>query len=481
MVAKELRITAKGLLHAILVIAVLAGGCGRAPEEPAQGDRLPGERTPADIRPSELAPSPDSSIRATRSGDRVLIGPLVSDSRSPEFFWSPGGRWVAFTDGEGNLWRVAPDGADLKLLLRPRERVFEGHPEQGMVLPLAWRGEERLLVGVVGYPGAGDTEFTVASIDLESGRAERHGSIPTGMYRGHPKWWKVSSDQRYVTLHVHGVKPDYNGLVSITELWIVDVEASQARRLVTDLPSWDGLYSVYFSPDGQKVAYPRESGSGMRLFVLDVAQGIEAEIPVDTVFVDRVVWSRDGRYLAYAIGVEGRYQRYDDMDWSTLLGTFVQVATADGAPVGRLEVEGRYVMAGPYWLPEGRLLVSEASLGKRSDGPDPATGNTEMIVTDRWWAAQPPGWKLTPLTAADQAALETPPPPQEEDWPMSRGEHPSYQAEFSFESGSSPPYSPVYTLTISPKHSPPSMPKGEAASDRIILRTSQGNITLHLP
>lgn len=196
--------------------------------------------------------------------------------------------------------------------------------------------------------------------------------------------------------------------------------SNQVKVLAHDIPASDGMHWVTWSPDGTRAVYPRLAGNGRaRVNIMDITSGKEVATDVTTPFLDHSAWSPDSRLLAVKVGVDGRHERADHVDDSTLLATYVQVLDATGGLVARFEVPGKF-LTGLRWLDGERLAFVEGRKGP----PDPY-GNGDTVVQGRAWVGEV-GKGVREPTPAESAALRRPPP--EREFPLPRGRGSGFEA-----------------------------------------------------
>ncbi len=122
-------------------------------------------------------------------------------------------------------------------------------------------------------------------------------------------------------------------------LWLLDPADGEAHRISTG----DGLdFRPAFSPDGEQVAFVRDTGSDTSIWILELDSGAEREV-VSTGAIDLdPSFAPDGQSLCYSSAVAG------DLDlWRLDLGTGEQV---------RITPEPGLALR-PLPHPDGRHLV----------------------------------------------------------------------------------------------------------------------------
>ena len=112
------------------------------------------------------------------------------------------------------------------------------------------------------------------------------------------------------------------------------------REVVGNFPGMS--FAPRFSPDGQSVIMSLQEGSNSNLFVMDLRSKATTRL-TDTPAIDTSpCYSPDGRQIAFASDRGGSQQIY--------------VMTSDGANIHRISFgQGRY--ATPVWSPRGDLIA----------------------------------------------------------------------------------------------------------------------------
>lgn len=85
------------------------------------------------------------------------------------------------------------------------------------------------------------------------------------------------------------------------ELWVVDADGSDARRLAT-VPE-GGVADLAWSPNGQTFAWTAGAYEGRSLFLMPAALGGPRAVETNA---ETPVWSADGERLAFVVDREGR-------------------------------------------------------------------------------------------------------------------------------------------------------------------------------
>jgi dipeptidyl aminopeptidase/acylaminoacyl peptidase len=215
--------------------------------------------------------------------ERVQLTPAAADTARPR--WSPDGRYLAFL--------ATPAGSD-----------------KAQIMLLARRGgDARQLTSVSGDIGTYAWAPDGAQIVLTLSEGEGAGPKPIVIDAIH---FKQDGD-------------GYLGAGSKHHLSVVDL-ASKGVRKLTDDPAFDDELPAW-SPDGRSIAFTRTHENGADqdgredIDVVEVGAAVPANSDDKTAAVRRVVrlfapntqrlmWSPDGRWIAYCQGLEPRLNAY---------------------------------------------------------------------------------------------------------------------------------------------------------------------------
>ncbi len=178
-------------------------------------------------------------------------------------------------------------------------------------------------------------------------------------------------------------------------LWIMDIATREARRVtrgasIDARPTW--------SPDGQTIAFMRDSGRDTGLWLLDVANGRE-RVLVDTSTIELdPVFSLDGKSVYYSSAEAG------DLDiWRIDLasGAKTRLTTAKGQ-----EINSQPVTGGLVYVSESTLLSDTVEMLSFADGSTKVL-RREGLSPQLRISASPDGrsFALTPLAGDDRTQL----------------------------------------------------------------------------
>ena len=132
------------------------------------------------------------------------------------------------------------------------------------------------------------------------------------------------------------------------DIYVVNVDGTDLRRLTDNGPDWDTFPS--FSPDGSKILFRRlfrvRSGeqvlTNSEIFVMNSDGTGVVNLSRNAWFDGWPSWSPDGRRIAFSSNRSDPYQIY--------------VMNADGSGAVRV-VESPYTDVRPQWLPDGLGLI----------------------------------------------------------------------------------------------------------------------------
>jgi TolB protein len=136
------------------------------------------------------------------------------------------------------------------------------------------------------------------------------------------------------------------GLVDNCDLWISDIDGTDARRIVSDRglqvnPAW--------SPDGEKLAYVSSyEPSDREIWVIDVDRKDRKRLTVNVYFDVEPCWSPDGNNIAFSSNRSGNFE--------------IWVMDADGKNQKQVthhpDFDGQ-----PAWSPDGNEIVFVSNRG----------------------------------------------------------------------------------------------------------------------
>jgi Tol biopolymer transport system component len=138
-----------------------------------------------------------------------------------------------------------------------------------------------------------------------------------------------------------------NGLKSVFDIWVMDIEGRNQRRLTMSNPveSGNGAGFPAWSPDGRRLAYTSPAGGIVRLFTMNV-DGTQQQQVAGTDGGFAPAWSPDGRRLVFFrnTAADGAVTI-----WTADLGT----GSVAQVPVNPTETGG----AVPSWSTDGQHLL----------------------------------------------------------------------------------------------------------------------------
>lgn len=346
------------------VPAVTAGTEG---VPPAGGNLEPGAAEEGTAKNAEggepeapAAPSLPPGVKISREEEHTTIGPFFGIL--PELAWSPDGRYLAIygeTAGYG-LWVWDKEEEELRRMVQLIDRSGAGATA---VTFLGWRGDgQALMYAVDGVqpegPHLGERGVTVRAVALD-GTSQEVAWLPGGLdlIRG----FHFNPESGMLLVH-RG--PD---------LWRVDTAGRRVERLKDTLPTWDGFFSLVFSPTGEVVAYPQDLPGQHGLVLLNVADGSEVVVGPEGEYAFCPVWSPDGEKLAF-LSAQAQGDGYDFQlgeDGPLPPATRLNVATKEGRLLATWVPPHGEKAGIPVWSPGGdRLAFLSATVARGADGQD---------------------------------------------------------------------------------------------------------------
>ncbi|MFZ5767582.1 MAG: TolB family protein [Bacillota bacterium] len=350
--------------------AVLIGGPSSAPPVPydfgeeymleRHGDewlvyRFARAGIPRAARVSEGASSPYRRVELCEADGMLRCGPLTDLNLYYGVKWNPDGQKVAFRGDNCErmeLWAVDAArgrGRCLIAVPRPLQNASGDRPE---LYVLGWSADgNRIFFLVAGRQTCGshrgEEGWWVGSVPLGGGEPATVAFVPAKLATMlcEPK---MTADRAAVFIHR---SPD---------LYRVSLQDGRVDLLAGDLPSYDGLFRLYFSPDGRSAAWEFVVGHWEHVDVpMDLHTGRKVEIrrPRGVEWMGLDGWTPDG--LAVVCHAR-RAEIVQDVDYGFPVGAQA-VCLYDTAGRLRFRIEppgGREQRIGPYaWAPDGWALA----------------------------------------------------------------------------------------------------------------------------
>lgn len=322
--------------------------------EPAE----PGPELPLDL---------DISIETTKIQLGPFFGPL------PELYWSPDGRYLAVF-GERNgygiwLWDQQTKSCRrlVHLLDRSGQRLTSlacfGWDSSGSALIYAVDGIQS------GGRHLGQNGVLVRQVDV-NGADEVLAWLPGEGLSIHSHLF----DREHSLLLIHRGR----------DLWAVDTVNKCHKQVKSDLPTWDGLFSVTPSPTGKRVVYPDPDPDHRKLILLDLDNGTETSLGVPGEYPFHPIWSPDGKKLAFlsAKPTRGGYDFLLGEGGPLPPATGIVVVSKAGQPLMAITPPQGGKAGAPVWSPgSDRLAFLTGNVMLGPDGFMEVNWN-RLLVTD---------------------------------------------------------------------------------------------------
>jgi len=291
--------------------------------------------------------------------------------------WSPDGKYLAFLSAR------APDDKTQVWVLDRRG------------------GEARQLTNVKGeidsYDWSPDSKRLVLSMSESDEDKAAPGAKPKA-----PK--PIVLDRYHFKRDIEG----YLTTQSYGQLYLFDIE-SKKLEAITGEKNFDESDAVW-SPDGSHIAFisnhakdPDQSGTS-DIFIVESRAGAQARklLTINSAGGQRLVWSPDGKQLAFLQGIEPKYSAYG-------MGVVAMVPVAGGTPVVLTAKLDRGV-SGAEFTPDGAALTVLVEDDRRSYvGKVPAgggnverLGKSDVVLSD----VESSGGHMAALGATDTSAPE---------------------------------------------------------------------------
>jgi len=264
----------------------------------------------------------------------------------------------------------------------------------GIHVRLLSTGEERLISVPNGITVGATVEIDAWFPNGTELLAHSHGAD------GHGSLWSIStmgpsSRELHSDAHGWGVSPNGrhiafspNGSVS-PEIWVMDSKGENPQKILT-VPSNEGMWSVRWSPDGQRLAYVRANSGRQWMETCDLNGENRTEVVVAE--VRGMVWLPGDR-LVYS---QGEAHDVEANLWQ------IDVDTRMGKPIGRprritrwtgtdllalsASADGKRLVLRKETYPSQIYLADLAGKGSRLNGPRPVTNDEASSLGSAWTA-----------------------------------------------------------------------------------------------
>ena len=228
---------------------------------------------------------------------RITPSDATFNDREPS--WSPDGRRVAFdSDRNGNRDIYAMD-VDRSTGVR----VLAAHP--GIDRMPSWSPDGRTIVFV--SDRSGSSELWSVHADGQEVKRITEGSTSNDVLR--PAWSPRGDRIAYAANRL----PAHSNPLGRRQIFVVEPDGRQLRGISE--PAFDGNCS--WAPDGRRLACDGSpdneddtSRGQWELFIIDAASGVRTRLTQNSVNDWGPSWSPDGRWIAYASGLNNQYEIY---------------------------------------------------------------------------------------------------------------------------------------------------------------------------
>ncbi|MEW6524856.1 MAG: hypothetical protein AB1445_15170 [Bacillota bacterium] len=310
-------------------------------------------------------------------GQSLKLGPFTGVDLWGGPAWSQDGQKVAFAVdnfGYQELWACGRQGEDLRLMLAlPLHDLDLPQPELHL---LDWMPDDaRVRFLVSGYqvvgPHAGHAGFWFGEVSYPEGEVQDVAFIPAS----------ATALLRSLRVTADGTSAVF---VSSPDLWRVDLLSGEVFHLAGDLPGWDGLFVLHYSPSGWHGAYA-SSGSPAALGVYDLRTGKRHEFdlaPGDTAFF--AGWTPGG---LMAVAIAREVTSYGETSWPAGCTALRFYDTQGGLKREIVPPDHNDRIRHWDWTEDDRILVFTV-------GPRVPPGGPSLV--HGLWLWQEPG-KLQPL------------------------------------------------------------------------------------
>lgn len=319
---------------ALIVVSLLIAGCTTNNTQPLP--KAPGTPAP------NTAPQ-GSGLPLRLNGDTLTFGPFSSFNRGIDYFWLADGKrmlvCVSAQDAGQQLWLVDVPQKASRMLREARQAEA--------IFPLGFAGPEKVvIIEIPRDPGGKNAIYTV-DFSANSTKVQLVAEVP-----GRAKRQAITRDGKYVTVH------HTDGASG--KLTRLDTSTNTAKELVAGLPIDDGLYPVWFSPDGTQAAMPERSGSGRetRIKLVNLLTGETRTTQYFVRALDTVKWSDDGKYFAFKVA-DGSHKMMESGDFYVVLSQKLRIASSNGSVVKDASVPQGRLVGDIAWLNSTTLVARE--------------------------------------------------------------------------------------------------------------------------
>lgn len=318
-----------GTWLSIFLLVALVSGCSAVASEP----------------PKPEAHKPGIALR--KSGDAIILGPFSSWQRGIDWFFMPDGKRIILTTEKSGvrepgvapsamqLWLVEAETGGLKLL---REA-----PGAQAIFPIAYKGESVVCIELPAEPEA----KALVTVTDTSGESSTLGEF-TGRLMRHA----VTADASIVSI--------YYQTRDGGRIWQIDTRNESERELVSELPLGDGLFPVWFSPDGSTAVYP-ESEYGKKPFkvtFLDLITAQKNTVELGQDPIDWLYWSPSGGKCAYKM-TDGKHQIAQWAETMLTLSPKIGILDRNGNKLSSVTVPGGRLAGDIAWINETTFAFGE--------------------------------------------------------------------------------------------------------------------------
>ncbi len=355
------------------------------------------------------------SIPVSRDGDGIVLGPFSGWVRGVDWFWMPDGQMLILTAEKHSqiadepvmqLWVVDASSGDSRLL-REAQNTQAIFPiafldDSVLCIEIAHGSEHKNLITAV---STGERDTTVL-VEFE------------GFFKRHA----VTPDAQYVSVYYTGREGG--------RIIRVNTADGVTTELVSALPLSDGLFPVWFSPDGRTAVMPETEYATRPFFVtlLNLITGEKRSLELGKEPVEWINWSPSGDKFAYKV-TDGRHKRVDLGESTIVLSPQVRVLDNTGSPLALIEMVSGRLAGAIGWYDEHTLVIGEGE---------------SVTETFPVWTATLDG-EMRRATASEAEVLQHSAVP----FPMERGESAEFSVQHeSWHEQGSPPQHEIHIRAL---------------------------------
>ncbi|MGE5485476.1 MAG: hypothetical protein ACM3X4_10705 [Ignavibacteriales bacterium] len=225
------------------------------------------------------------------------------------------------------------------------------------MFPVGWTGDESITcMDLAREP---DQPSTISVTTFSSGGSTTR---KIGEFTGWPGQHVATPDGRYFAVHLSAPEGG--------KVWRLDTFDGSSADLLSGLPTWDGLFPVWFSPDGRSAVMPepKEDSDLQRLRLLNLENAAVTSIDPYFEIIDHVAWSPGGARFAHKVAA-GDYRTVEAGDSYMVLSRNIRVITSEGKVLREIALPQGCLVGAVAWIDDESLVLRESTDAQDVSGP----------------------------------------------------------------------------------------------------------------